>query len=113
MLLAEQITRQFPEAPPAEALTWAAPLLASRTSRLAKGLVRADLYFNWRWAHRRAIPRDLYNDMYHVLLSTYCDVYATRESKQMGYAGLLLTPNIKLALYDSQCPLADWLKALA
>jgi len=113
VLLAEQITRQFPEAPAAEALTWAAPLLASRTGRLAKGLVRADLYFNWRWANRQAIPRDLYHDMYHVLLSTYCDVYATKESKQIEYAGLLLTPKTKLALYDGRCPLAGWLEALA
>jgi hypothetical protein len=113
VLLAEQITRQFHEAPAAEALTWAAPLLDSRTGRLAKGLVRADLYFNWRWAQRQAIPRDLYHDIYHVLLSTYCDVYATKESKQMEYAGLLLTSKTTVALYDGQSPLADWLEALA
>jgi hypothetical protein len=113
VLLAEQITRQFTGAPTAEALTWAAPLLASGTGRLAKGLVRADLYFNWRWANRGAIPRDLYHDMYHVLLATYCDVYATKEPKQMEYAGLLLTARTTPALYDGQCPLSGWLEALA
>lgn len=112
-LLTEQITRQFPEAPVEEAMSWASPLLASPTCRLARGLVCADLYFNWRWAHRGSLPKDLYHDMYHVLISTYCDVYATKESKQAKYAGLLLTPRTRLAVYDGQGSLGGWLESLA
>ncbi len=112
MLLIEQITRQFPEAPIEEAATWAGPLMASPTCRLAKGLTRADLYFNWRWAHRGSLPKDLYHDMYHVLISTYCDVYATRESKQEDYARLLLTASTRFEVYDGQSSLGGWLRAL-
>jgi hypothetical protein len=112
MLLTEQITRQFPEAPVEEAMSWASPLLASPVCRLARGLVCADLYFNWRWAHRGSVPKDLYPDMYHVLISTYCDVYATKESKQAEYAGLLLTPGTKVSVYDGRDLLHGWLEAL-
>lgn len=112
-LLAEQITRQFPEAPFAEAMSWASPLLASSACRLARGLVRADLYYNWRCSHRGSLPKDLYHDMYHVLNATYCDVYATREPGQKEYAGLLLTPKTRIAIYDGRDSLDAWLNSEA
>ena len=111
-ILTEQIRRQFPEAPLEEAVSWAVPLLTSPTCRLARGLVCADLYFNWRWVHRGSLPRDLYHDMYHVLISTYCEIYATKESRQAEYAGLLLTPRTRVAIYDGQNSLDGWLAAL-
>ena len=111
-LLAEKITAQFSGARFEEALSWAAGLLASPACRLARGLVRADLYYNWRCAHRGSLPGDLYHDMYHVLNATYCDVYATKESRQEEYAGLLLTPRTKVAVYDGSDSLSSWLEAL-
>jgi hypothetical protein len=47
--------------------------------------------------------------MYHVLNATYCDVYATKESGQREYAGLLLTPRTRVAIYDGRDSLDTWL----
>jgi hypothetical protein len=110
MLMTEQITRQFPDAPLKEAVSWASPLLASPACRLAGGLVRADLYYNWRCSHRGSLPKDLYHDMYHVLNATYCDVYATKELGQREYAGLLLTPKTRIAIYNGRDSLDSWLR---
>ena len=113
ILLAEQITRQFPEAPLDEAMSWGVPLLASPHCRLASCLVRADLYYNWRCSHRGSVPRDLYHDIYHVWNAVYCDVYATKESGQKEYAAFLLTANTRVAIYDCSESLEVWLEALA
>ena len=51
--------------------------------------------------------------MYHVLNGIHCDVYATKEQGHTRYAGLLLTRNTKVAIYDGQAPLGRWLKALS
>jgi hypothetical protein len=80
---------------------------------LSKALVRADLYYSWRCANRGSNPRDLFDDMYHVLNGIYCDVYATKEPGHARYAGLLLTRNTKIAIYDGQAPLGQWIEALS
>lgn len=46
--------------------------------------------------------------MFHVLNATYCDVYATKDKKQLEYAGLLLTANTKVELYDGGL-VSEWL----
>lgn len=75
-------------------------------------MVRGDLYANWRCAHRNSNPRDLTEDMQHVLSASYCDIYATSEPGQFEYAGLLLSNGNRLAFYDKQVPLDSWLLGL-
>ena len=80
--------------------------------RAAKALVRADLYFNWRCAHRGSNPKDLYDDMYHVMGAIYCDTYVTKEPAQAEYAHLLLTRNTGVHIYPSEIPVDVWLESL-
>lgn len=112
-LLAGHIQRQFPDAPPADVSEWAQALVALPSYRLARGAVRADLYYNWRCAHRNSNPKDLLDDMFHVLNAIYCDVYATKESGQAAYARYLLTSRTKVAIYDGQVGVDSWLGTLA
>jgi hypothetical protein len=111
-LLADHVRRRFSEASPLDAAEWASGLLVSPTCRLSKALVRADLYYNWRCANRGSNPKDLFDDMYHVLNAIYCDVYATKEPGHAQYAGLLLSPSTKVAIYDRQTPVGEWIEAL-
>lgn len=84
-------------------------LLQHPASRTAKALVRADLYLHWRCARRGSNPRDLPDDVYHVLNATYCDVYATADSGQKEYVALLLSRWTRPAIFDGSTSLADWL----
>jgi hypothetical protein len=110
--LAWQIQDYFSEALPNEAWEYAQALLASPDSRIAKGLVRRNLYYNWRCAHRESIPADLFDDSNHILNSSYCAIYATGEKKQLEYASLLLTPATEVAVYHGQVGIGGWLEAL-
>ncbi len=92
---------------------YARRLLLSPASNAARGLVRADLYSNWRSANRGSNPKDLVDDMLHVLQSIYCDLYVTGEPDQAKYAGLLLTTKTKVRIYDGMTPIGQWLVALA
>lgn len=112
-ILAGHLLRMYRDLSPETALQTAHALLYIPPSRIAKGIVRADLYFNWRCAHRGSNPKDLPDDMYHVLNASYCDVYATAEGGQAKYASLLLNGWTKVALYDDQSPVNSWLLALA
>lgn len=47
------------------------------------------LFSNWRCANTDSVPRDLVDDMYHVLNASYCSIYATADANQMKYASLL------------------------
>jgi hypothetical protein len=113
-MLARHMLRPFEGKLPEElALRNAYALLRIPESRMSKALVRADLYYNWRCANRGSNPKDLIDDMYHVLNATYCEVYATAESGQTEYARLLLTDKTKIAIYeDGQESLEEWLVAL-
>jgi hypothetical protein len=93
------------------AIDLASNLLATPVKPFARGVVRADLYYNWRCANRDSVPKDLIDDMYHVLNSMYCDLYATAERKQAEYAHLLLT-NTKVAVYDGATPVGQWIESL-
>jgi hypothetical protein len=77
-------------------------LLQHPASRAAKALVRADLYLHWRCARRGSNPRDLPDDVYHV-------VYATADSGQKEYVALLLSRWTRPAVFDGSTSLADWL----
>jgi hypothetical protein len=88
-------------------------LLRNPRFRAARGLVHADLYTNWRFAHRESLRRDLVDDMYHVLNALYCSVYATAEANQANYVHLLLSPATRVAIYDERQSIETWLAALA
>jgi hypothetical protein len=90
----------------------AALLLGSSLSRAAKGIIRADLYSNWRRANRGSIRKDLVPDIYHVLNACYCSIYATAERGQMAYAALLLSDSTKTAVCGDQTPVEAWLLGL-
>jgi hypothetical protein len=104
-MLTRHLIRIF-ESPSTDA---ALGLLQHPASRIAKALVRADLYSNWRCAQRGSNPRDLIDDMYHVLNATYTDVYATAEDGQKEYASLLLSRWTRPEFYDDSTRLGDWL----
>lgn len=87
-------------------------LLRIPASRIAKGIVRADLYFNWRCANRGSTPNDLTDDLYHVLNASYCGFYVTAEPKQAEYASLLLNVGTLVSIYDDSKPIDSWLLAL-
>jgi hypothetical protein len=110
--LAWQIRDYFPEAPVDEAEEYAQPLLASRVGRVAKALVRRNLYLNWRCANRRSVPKDLFCDSNHILNSSYCDVYATKDQEQIKYAGLFLPLATKIAVYARPMPIDEWFESL-
>jgi len=112
-LLVAHIQRQFPEAPRPEVEAYAPELLALPANAASRGLVRADLYYNWRCAHRDSNPKDLLDDMYHVLESVHCEIYATGEAGQAEYAGLLLTAKTRVAIYDGKMSPDRWLEGLA
>jgi hypothetical protein len=54
-------------------------------------------------------PKDLIDDIYHVLNAVHCDVYANGEEKRADYAGLLRTINTNVALYHGEIPTGQWL----
>ena len=108
-LLTGHLIRVYGSSVTDAAISTAQGLIQHPASRTAKALVRADLYSNWRCAHRGSIPRDLMDDMYHVLNAAYCDVYATAEAGQKKYASMLLSRWTQPAIYDGSTPLADWL----
>ena len=89
-----------------------ATLLSILPSRISKGLVRADLYYNWRCATRGSNPPDLVDDLYHVLNSSYCDFYVTAEPGQAAYASLLLNGRTKVAIFDGSTPVDEWMLSL-
>jgi len=108
-LLTGHLVRVYESPLTDKAISTALGLLQHPAPRTAKALVRADLYSNWRCARRGSNPRDLMDDMYHVLNATYCDVYATAEAGQKEYAALLLSRWTRPAIYDGSTPLKDWL----
>lgn len=108
-LLTGHLIRVYESPVRVAAISTAQGLIQHPASRTAKALVRADLYSNWRCARRGSNPRDLMDDMYHVLNAAYCDVYATAEVGQKKYASLLLSRWTRPAIYDGSTSLADWL----
>jgi hypothetical protein len=111
--LKDHIRRRFPEATEIEAMEYVSALLASPICRAARGLVRASTYYMWRCAYRDSVPSDLSDDMYHVLNSIHCDVYATQEARQTEYARLILTSNTVVSLYVGQGRIDRWIYGLA
>jgi hypothetical protein len=86
--------------------------LSSAIANASKAVVRADLYSNWRCANRNSNPKDLLDDMLHVLQAVYSDIYVTEEAGQLDYAALLLPPSVKVAICDKTTPIDQCLLAL-
>ena len=107
-ILTNHILRRFPDVPLDEASEYATALL-SKQMRFSTAMIRCDLYYNWRCANRGSVPRDLIDDVYHVLNAVYCDLYATAEANQGEYAHLLLSDNTRVAIYDRKTPIDEWL----
>ena len=91
---------------------YAEDVLLYPAAHAARALVRADLYSNWRAANRGSNPADLVDDILHVLQAIYSDFYVTGEGKQTEYTSLLLSPRTKVAIYDLQIPIDQWLLSL-
>jgi hypothetical protein len=111
-ILASHLLRMYDGFSAETALLTAHSLLHIPASRIAKGIVRTDLYFNWRCANRGSTPGDLADDLYHVLNASYCAVYATAEPRQAVYASLLLSTWTTLAIYSDHMPVDAWLLGL-
>jgi hypothetical protein len=112
-ILAGHLLRMYRDLSAETAISVAQNLLHIPPSRISKGIVRADLYYNWRCATRGSNPSDLLDDMYHILNSSYCDVYATADARQDNYAALLLDGWTKVAIFDGKAPVNIWLLDLA
>jgi len=89
-----------------------AGLLSSQHGKCSRAVIHADLYSNWRCANRDSNRKDLVDDMLHVLQAIYCDIYATEEATQKEYAECLLTKETRVAIYDRQTPVDQWLLSL-
>ena len=108
--LARHIALRFPEVSENEVTEYAIALFELPMKRHARGLVRADLYLHWRYAQFGTLSKDLVDDVYHVLNSSYCEIYATADPKQ-SYAPLLLTSNTKVSTWNRTEPVDKWLEA--
>lgn len=111
-ILGHQIKGRFPDVPLNEVAEYAVALVAMPSMRYSRGVVRGSLYYNWRCANRDSVPKDVIDDIYHILNSVYCDIYATGEAKQAEYAHLLRAPNTRVVIYDRSIPVDEWLESL-
>jgi hypothetical protein len=110
--LADQIHSYFFEHPRHEVMEYVLALRGAVANRVARAVIRRNLYLNWRGAHRPSVAKDIFPDSTHIVSSNYCDVYATKEGGQLGYARLLLTPSTVVCIYDGQSPVDEWLVSL-
>jgi hypothetical protein len=110
--LAGQIHSYFPKFPKQEMLEYARALQTAVANRASMGLIRRNIYINWRCAHRGSVGRDLFPDSTHILNASYSDIYATKEAGQAEYASHLLTPHTRVRIYDTLTPIAEWLLSL-
>lgn len=109
-ILYRHLERMVGPGPTPEYASW---LLHYPAANIARAVVRADLYSNWRCANRDSNPKDLMNDMLHVLQAMYCDAYVTGEKRQSEYAGLLLTSNTRVTIYKRGIPVEEFLLSVA
>jgi hypothetical protein len=84
-------------------------LLTIPAKRFARGCASAGLYNQWRFVNFGSVPKDIPEDITHILDSVYCDVYATSEAKQAEYAHMLVTTNTKIKLFQNECPIDEWI----
>jgi hypothetical protein len=111
--LASQIQQYFPDRPASEIAEYAHYLQAATANRISLGMIRRNIYINWRCAHRSSVPKDLFADSTHIVNANYCDVYGTGEKGQTEYASHLLTASTRVCIYDNKAAQIDeWLLSL-
>lgn len=109
VIISAHLSKMMGTVPPA---AFVRAFLNSTVGGASRAVVRAALYSNWRSANRGSTPKDLLDDMLHVLQAVYCDIYVTEESGQSDYAALLLPATTKVAIYDKTQPIDQWLIGL-
>jgi hypothetical protein len=111
--LASQIQQYFPDESASEISEYAHYLQTATASRISMGMIRRNIYINWRCAHRGSVPKDLFADSTHIVNANYCDVYGTAERGQFEYASHLLTPLTRVCIYDPNAvSIHEWLLSL-
>jgi hypothetical protein len=111
-ILSEHLVRVGFSVPQKELTRTAKKLLSVRRYRIAHAIVRADLYLNWRTVVRGSIPKDVPDDLFHVVNASYSDVYATKEIAQGRYAPVVLL-DTRVEVYKGKIPIHEWLVTLA
>jgi len=113
--LLEKLIALFPEEPTPDLLEWAQVLLRSPECKVTQGLLRTDLYYNWRCAKtdRNVAAKDLLPDTYHVINALYCSAYVTSESKQRKYLELLGLKSNQFYIWDGVERIDMWLKSVS
>jgi hypothetical protein len=111
--LASQIQQYFPDESASEIGEYAHYLQTATANRISMGMIRRNIYINWRCAHRGSVPKDLFADSTHIVNANYCDVYGTAEKGQAEYASHLLTLSTRVYIYDQKATSIDeWLLSL-
>jgi hypothetical protein len=111
--IASQIQQYFPDQPASEIAEYAHFLQTAPANRISLGMIRRNIYINWRCAHRGSVPKDLFADSTHIVNANYCDVYGTGEKGQAEYASHLLAPSTRVCIYDNKAaPIDEWLHSL-
>jgi hypothetical protein len=111
--LASQIQQYFPNESASAVAEYALYLQTATANRISMGMIRRNIYINWRCAHRGSVRKDLFADSTHIVNANYCDVYGTAERGQVDYASHLLTPATRVNIYDPKTASIDeWLLSL-
>jgi hypothetical protein len=110
--LRTHLAEEFPTTAPNVLTEVAVAMIRNPSHRVAHTMVRADLYVTWRAARAGTLSRDVLDDCYHLVNASYCDVYATKDRPQSGYAPALMGPT-EVCFYDGTSPLSDWLLGVA
>ncbi len=106
-ILKQEIEKRFQGA--GRQATWIAKkLMSNNRHRFANSLVRANAFINWRAAVYGSIPKDLFDDTFHIINSCYCAIYATDEQGQAGYAPYLI-PQTRVEVRPPSNEVLEWL----
>jgi hypothetical protein len=90
----------------------ASALLSRKTNKAAFGIVRSDIFRNWRAAQcdeinfRACVPED----SYHVANASYFDVFVTEDTDGQADAAMYAVPGIRVLIYCNRAfPISEWL----
>jgi hypothetical protein len=91
----------------------ASTLLSSKTNRASFGVVRSDIFRNWRAAQsdeirfRACVPED----SYHVANASYFDVFVTEDTDGQADAAKYAVPDITVLVYrNREIQVLEWLR---
>jgi len=115
-LLAKYLSQIFPmfkETLPMAADELATMLLESSSNRVARAIVRSDIYQNWRAARKdcTVVQQSVPDDSYHVVNAGYCDQFVTEDRDGQADAASHALFDITASVYrDRQVPFFHWLE---